>query len=156
MIKRQHRGRGPRRSSTRPGWVSTGPAHLAPGEIVIAAIYNAHQDPKSQGKERPCVFVSRSGGSAWLLPLTSQRYYSNGELRIPIADPVGLGLLLQGYLWSPSLTKASVIDVFDHVGYVHRAATEQIAYLGLLNQKDFDLFMTASNSGNGHLNEVLV
>ena len=155
MSSYQNQRRRPLEDATPLGWVYGGPAHFAPGEIVIAAVYNWAQNPKSEGKERPCVFVSRSEGSAWLLPLTSQRYYGNGELRIPIADPFGLGLLRKGYLWSQSLTKVSVLDVFDHVGYVHHAATEQIAHLGLLNQEDFDLFMAASNSGSGHLNEML-
>ncbi len=48
------------------------------------------------------------------------------------------------------------MDIFDHVGYVHRAATQQIAELGLLNHEDFDHFMDASNSGSGQLSEMLV
>jgi len=140
--------------ATPKGWVYGGPADLAPGEIVIAAVYNRVQDPKSLGKERPCVFVSRNEGSAWLLPLTSHQFYANGNPRIPLVNPFGLGLLRRGYLWTPSLIKSSIMDIFDHVGYVHRAAIQQIAELGLLNYEEFDQFMDASNSGSGHLKGV--
>ena len=120
-------------------WTVNGIANQVPGEIVSALVSNALENRNSKGKKRPCVFIAREGGLAWVLPLTGKDHYASGELRIPVPEPLELGLNRQGYLWGAELMKISVLDIVDNIGYVHPPLVDLMVEMNLLAPEEVEV-----------------
>jgi hypothetical protein len=105
---------------------------LEAGMVVLAAVYNPFENPKSVGKVRPAVLVEREGGHWWVMGLTSKSHYQSGKPRTPVPDPARVGLAGPGYLWGDRLTSVSALDVRKPLGWCDRALAEMISSVARL------------------------
>lgn len=82
------------------------------------------------------VLVRRAGSSWAAVGLTTNPAYADGEARPPIPNPRWIGLSGPGYIWSENLTRISVLDVGDHIGWAHRQFLEVLEEHVRLNAAD--------------------
>jgi hypothetical protein len=83
------------------------------------------------------VLVRRVGGHWMAAGLTSQAHHSDGTARVAVIEPRWAGLRSgPSYLWGENLTKVSVLDVGEHIGWAHPELISQIEDAVRLNAAD--------------------
>jgi hypothetical protein len=107
-----------------------------PGEVVWANCGHPLEDGISTGKWRPMVLVRRSGGHWVAVGLTTNPRFMDGQARTPIPNPRWAGLSGPGYIWGENLTRISVLDIGDHIGWAHPQLIEAIHHHVRLNDAD--------------------
>lgn len=106
------------------------------GDVVLAAVHNPIENPHSKGKLRPFVLVRRSGGHWVGMGLTTKPTYANGDPRVAIPDPTGVGLHRPGFLWGDRLTKVCVLDLRAIISVVDPALAEGVISLAGVEAAD--------------------
>ena len=105
-----------------------GDAQLRPGEIVMANIVNGIENRHASGKFRPCVIVEvPEHGCLTVAGLTSRAVTKKGESRMEICEKQGFGLYGRSFLYGRHLTRASRIDVGDHLGWLSAGDAVKLA-----------------------------
>jgi len=82
------------------------------------------------------VLVRRVGPHWMAAGLTTQATRADGSPRVALVNPRWAGLWGPGYLWGENLTRVSVLDVGDHIGWVHPELLGQIEETVRLNAED--------------------
>lgn len=103
------------------------------GDIVVASITNALENPKATGKPSPVVLVREQGGHWLVSGLTRLNTYSNGIPRVAVASSLTTGLRHPSFLWGPRLARVSKIDLHQKIGRINRECADQIITLSSLH-----------------------
>jgi len=83
------------------------------------------------------VLVRRQGAHWMAAGLTGQPSHADGTPRVRVAQPRWAGLGAgPSYLWGENLTRMSVLDVGDHIGWVYPGLIAQIETQYRLNEAD--------------------
>ena len=109
-----------------------------PGEVVWANCGHPLEDDSSAGKWRPMVLVRRTGANWAAVGLTTNPRFGDGQARAAIPNPRWAGLSGPGYIWGENLTRISVLDIGDHIGWAHPQLVEAIERHVRLNNADRD------------------
>jgi hypothetical protein len=106
------------------------------GDVVIIRHFNSIEDPDARGKNRPAVLVHR-GPRAWqVMGLTTSPAHLDGVARVPIPNPMILGLSGPGFLWGGRLTTIDQPDILRRVGRADETMVEAILGLADLGGED--------------------
>jgi hypothetical protein len=111
-------------------------AQKLPGEIVWANCGHPLEDNSSAGKWRPMVLVRRTDAHWAAVGLTTNPRFGDGSGRPPVPNPRWAGLRGAGYLWGENLTRISILDIGDHIGWAHPQLIELIEQHVRLNDAD--------------------
>jgi hypothetical protein len=82
------------------------------------------------------VLVRRSGSHWAAVGLTTNPKFEDGPTRPAIPNPRWAGLPGPGYLWGENLTRISVLDIGDHIGWSHPQLVDLIQEHVRLNEAD--------------------
>lgn len=98
---------------------------LRPGEVVIADVRNPHEEPGSEGKHRPTVWLGvLPDGRHAIAGLTTKTHFDNGRPRTKLVDTPGCGAV--SYLWGGKLVIVDEVSLIrptgDRLGPVDMAA----------------------------------
>lgn len=92
------------------------PEGFRPGDLVIARVYNALENPRSRGKARPIVLVEENCGHWSFAGLTTKAHRRDGSLRQAVPNPLAVGLRKPGYLWGNRLHNVCKLDIDFCIG----------------------------------------
>lgn len=116
--------------------MSSGPSFdqlpLQAGMVALASVSNPLENPNSRGKVRPVVLVERISGHWRVMGLTTRTRYNNGQPRVPVPNPGGVGLRGAGQLWGPRLTSVYALDIDRPIGWCDIALATAVADLAKL------------------------
>jgi len=89
------------------------------GQLRLARITNPREDPMSTGKVRPVVLVEPTTTGWLVMGLTTQpRYKTSGAMRVPVPNPLRVGLFGPGFLWGSRLTHVGTDSIHKWIGWI--------------------------------------
>ncbi len=121
----------------------------APGQLVWVALTNSLENRRAKGKWRPAVLIGRDGAQWVVMGLTTNPTYRNGQARVAIPNPTGVGLRGPGYLWGSRTARICVLDLGGHIGWADHELVDVIVSIAHLPTEDALAIKEAATTHHG-------